>query len=577
MPLYINNKNNNSIKTSLNNSKNKSGGKAIASGGYGCVLRPSLMCQGDTTRQTGMISKLMKKKHAINEMKEVNGAKRVLRKIPNYEKYFAVTNYKICVPAPLTRTDLKNFNDECHSPLNSDSTKINKNIDNYRAINSPDLGRDVSKSFIKLFDNPSVSMLKYNDILEQLYNFNETSMDFLKNGISKMAEVGYYHSDVKPQNILTNYNENPKKGTNQTGSFTQMKLIDFGLALPVNAKYVDVNRHTLFNFPVSSFMFSRRIIEKLDNIIKDAIKGDINSKITHEIQGMVDNIFMGHEFNHIDYMIELGEIIYKKNSDEYENQLKQFFIDYCSEIVKNFIKKSSTGDYSFDANGYWEEVYRYNLDVWGFLTSFLVLASEASTHYPRITDMYKNIVDGFLYNTNYAIEKIPVDDLIVALQAINSKIKRTINFLKPKPQIPQIPKTPTSPSHINAHTNNPIKIVSLNKPKRLTIKKRKLIVKKKSQKSNKDHVDVRPIRSVISLHGKKCPKGYIRHKTEKSKCVKRKINKTINRSINSSHIGTFRAVVRDSIKPGISLKGKRCPKGYRRHKNIANRCIEMKK
>jgi hypothetical protein len=49
-----NNNNNNKINTPV------SGGKAIASGGYGCVLRPPLKCKGDVKPQEGMISKLKK-------------------------------------------------------------------------------------------------------------------------------------------------------------------------------------------------------------------------------------------------------------------------------------------------------------------------------------------------------------------------------------------------------------------------------------------------------------------------------------------------------------------------------------
>jgi hypothetical protein len=39
--------------------KINTGGKVIASGGYGCVFSPALKCEGTTKREKGKISKLM--------------------------------------------------------------------------------------------------------------------------------------------------------------------------------------------------------------------------------------------------------------------------------------------------------------------------------------------------------------------------------------------------------------------------------------------------------------------------------------------------------------------------------------
>ena len=62
------------------------GGKAIASGGFGCVFSPALKCDGKK-RTDDNISKLMKIKYAKNEFKDIQRFKGLLDSIPKYDDY----------------------------------------------------------------------------------------------------------------------------------------------------------------------------------------------------------------------------------------------------------------------------------------------------------------------------------------------------------------------------------------------------------------------------------------------------------------------------------------------------------
>ena len=53
----------------------KKGGKAIGSGGYGCVFYPALKCEGSTDREKNKISKLMPDDYAIQEYEEITRLK----------------------------------------------------------------------------------------------------------------------------------------------------------------------------------------------------------------------------------------------------------------------------------------------------------------------------------------------------------------------------------------------------------------------------------------------------------------------------------------------------------------------
>ena len=57
-------------------------GEAIAAGGFGCVFKPALKCEGKTTRTPG-ISKMLIKRYAREEMEEIDKIKPIISKYFN--------------------------------------------------------------------------------------------------------------------------------------------------------------------------------------------------------------------------------------------------------------------------------------------------------------------------------------------------------------------------------------------------------------------------------------------------------------------------------------------------------------
>ena len=74
--------------------KKQSGGKIIASGGFGCIFKPALKCENNPKNSDNVnkISKLMTTKHAKDEYKQIEIYNNLLKIIPNYENYFLVNN-----------------------------------------------------------------------------------------------------------------------------------------------------------------------------------------------------------------------------------------------------------------------------------------------------------------------------------------------------------------------------------------------------------------------------------------------------------------------------------------------------
>ena len=66
------------------------GGKVLGSGTYGCIFRPPLLCEGQTERQKGYVTKLMLRKEAKAEYEEIQTFLQYIKSIANYQKYFII-------------------------------------------------------------------------------------------------------------------------------------------------------------------------------------------------------------------------------------------------------------------------------------------------------------------------------------------------------------------------------------------------------------------------------------------------------------------------------------------------------
>lgn len=486
------------------------GGKAIASGGFGCVLRPAVRCDGEQARREGYISKLLPVKAAKEEMKEISDALTVVKKIPNYSKYFAVTNYTMCVPDKLTKEDKKQFNYECAEPLGITTKDFNRwRRAKVRAIISPDLGTDINKSL--------KSLLSYGPSNLKLFlgKFNIQAADFLENGLIQLQKHHYYHSDVKPHNMMTDLN------VNEIGeSFNYIKLIDFGLALPVGATAEDVNSSFLFNFPFTSLFFDTANAQSLNRKIqRSLVNGRLTQKVRKslmaELVGYARYMIYTSRQGHVPYILDIGPTAYNMTQSQFSEFIVRLWSAYVLQAVvstSNKMKQSSNNVY-FSRQPYWEAVYKYNLDIWGFLTSFLILASYANRYgHSTIGSLYlERIVKKYLYNPVYGGKKIPVRDVCAELRAI----AKELDYSKEQKHMK------------DAATKKTLKIIS-------------------GLENNEP---------VFDLTGKICPAGTNRHKTFKHRCIRKNIK------------------VKKLGKSDSSEKRKRPPRGYRRHKTHKNKYV----
>lgn len=500
--------------------REKDGGKAIASGGFGCVLRPAMKCDGEKSRVPNAISKILIKRYGIEEMDEIKQVKQLVKNIPNYDKYFAVTNYKLCKPGNLNSEDKINFNSKCVRPLGVKADKFNSVKDNFRLIISPDLGIDLSSTFQLIF-----SQVSDDNIFKYLAKMTRTCMNTLENGVAKLQAEGFYHSDLKPQNLMTNFD--PK---DLDKSFEYVKVIDFGLARPKDATDKDINTAFLFNAPYTTLLWSRHfgniieynLIDELDFILQDKYFKDRWAKLTthQEHADFLLNLINTHIKSRVNYIFKsnihhsgfikriYNDIIVKHKIDK-NKSIETVISKYLEEAIRTNIKfNKEYTSVSVDYSKIWNSTLKYNLDIYGFNTTFLLLANEcAITKNPLGKKALKYLIpfiQNYFYKPTFADKKFSIRDLMQSLKNIENM------FLYEDTQI-------------NKLSNSA-------KPQMT----RKKILKVKSSANDRF--------ISISLTGKRCPNGYRRDKTRKNRCIQK-------------------LRVDDGL---ISLKGKRCPNGYRK-------------
>jgi hypothetical protein len=399
------------------------GGKAIASGGYGCVFSPALQCDGSSKRQLGKISKLMTEKHAKKEYEEIMKFKEILKDIPNYSDYFLLNDITICKPSKIPSNDLTDFNKKCKALPKDKITKqnINDNLSKLLTINMPNGGKPVD-DFI--YDNGS---------FEKLYRVNESLINLFKNGIIPMNKKNIYHCDIKDSNILVD--DSQKK--------LETRLIDWGLSTEYkpfkNEPFPKTwrNRPLQYNVPFSVILFSDAFVYKYTEYIKNG--GKINKTslkpfIINYLHFWIQERGTGHYkiINEIMYILYSNELTTLNDDDKkqiIENEFTLVYItDYIVNILIHYTKFRKDG--SLNLRDYLDNVFIENVDVWGFCISYFPYLEIFYNNYnklvPNEIEIFNSVKQLFIRLYSTSNEKLNKENIIINLQNLNNLIKINI-------------------------------------------------------------------------------------------------------------------------------------------------------
>jgi hypothetical protein len=373
------------------------GGKIIGSGGYGCVFRPPLKCKGKNRTKKRMVSKLMTVKHAKSEYEEILKFKRMLQKIPNYSKYFLLEDISICKPEELSEKDLHRFDTKCRAlndSYNRDS--INYQLDKLAILNIPDGGSDL-KTYLK-------SVKYYN-----LPSVNERLINLLVYGIIPMNKKKVLHADLKDSNILMN----DKYAT----------IIDWGLSVIYKSNEIPEKlqgRSVYYNIPFTSILFNSVFEKMYSTFLKE---NEVSTQTVHAFVKMYIQEWFNYRGNgHYNIIQQIISSLFVNTNLSYmdrNNMAMNFIENYITDVIMKY-----TAHGKIDLLKYYNEVYIYIIDIWGFLTIYLNILESLATNYTQLTsseillfDKLKEIVLKYIYEPR--VTPINVSQLVSDLKSLD--------------------------------------------------------------------------------------------------------------------------------------------------------------
>jgi hypothetical protein len=410
------------MKNKMKNKTRKRGGNVIASGGFGCIFEPSLECKNKTQkiRKSGFVSKLMLKKYAQKEYKEIQKYQKILETIPNSTDYFLVNGFTLCKNlSPLTESDLTNFNKKCKTlkKKDIDETNVNQSLEKLMSIQMPYGGIAVD-DYIK--------NVKFQG--KNMKELNASLISLLKNGVLPMNEAGLYHGDIKDSNVLVDVNT--KK--------MYTRLIDWGLSCyysgdittekkaPIPKEFTQ--RPFQFNLPFSIILFQKSFLKLYKSFLENNPNPDylkIRSFVMNYVLYVVDKKGPGHikNINSIMKQFFKGELMnveekFKDDLIEFEYTF-YFVFEYLSKILFQYTRENE-----FQVMDYFENVFLKNVDVWGFVmiyisfTDFLFDLKEHRSLTTNEKKIIKVVKEVYVILIESSCEPIDVEKVIQKLESL---------------------------------------------------------------------------------------------------------------------------------------------------------------
>ena len=474
-----------SLKTKLK------GGKVIGSGGFGCIFRPALKCKNRTVSKTArdQITKLMKKRYAIKEKMEVLKFNKLLKKIPNYSNYFLLDGFSVCEPATLSPEDLEDFDEKCSALKKMDLDKENINrresLQELLALNMPYGGIDVSKFIDEHWHNA-----------KKMETLNNSMVNLLDKGIVPMNEAGVFHCDLKSSNILTR----------EEGGVLRTRLIDWGLSTTYtpgqHIPKVLTNRPFQYNVPFSNILFTSLFTKMYKTFLTKHPSPDyytLRTFVINYVLEWVEERGPGHLKTMNNIFKNLFERDLKNMEDSFRGELIEydftfyFIFEYITKILVTFTKNGA-----FESDAYLSQVFLKNIDVWGFVVSYVPIVEDVLGAHKNLTVVQFNIIDKIkeliLLLIDASDKPINVTILIEKLNELNSIFSHLKRGKKPDS---------SSSSSTSLPKKELLDEVNSTEKKTLSAGSLSSITRKKLKKRRFHKTMIMTLKNIKTLHGKR--------------------------------------------------------------------------
>ena len=361
------------------------GGIPIYPGGFSCVFKPQLKCKSKNKNKTKRkkdsvgISKLLFKQHAKLEMDNIYLFYNALKSIPKSHKYFLFTKSKLCLPAKISKRDLKGFDNMCSSFTSHEinESNINSNIDSLRLINMPNAGLSINEWLLNT-RLTSARIILFNKIMSEL----------IVNAIVPMNKMGVIHNDIKEDNILISGSKTNPRPT----------IIDWGIS-GISTSHnpipeIIMNRYISISNPFSSIIFTSDFmmsysvfLQTHNNPSSPSFQQELSSFALSQYLKFKD---IGH-YSYVERFFISAYTFQKKimdpnpnvNEEPYEAQIiedtyHKYASAYITDVLLHFTEfdqQAGTGTGKFQYAKYFTQVYIFNCDIWGTMCCYNVFFS----------------------------------------------------------------------------------------------------------------------------------------------------------------------------------------------------------
>ena len=229
------------------------GSEIISEGGYGCVHRPSLSCDGNDTKNANYITKLQK--HDFNSKNEINIGDLIRKYLSSKSINESFATIISSCQINIKKIQPKTIS-EC-SIINKAGNKSDFILHKMRYV-----GKDTLDDYILNKDNMAVFIHTLRHLLV---------------GLKKVIDMKIVHFDIKGDNILFD--------TKQSLPI----IIDFGLSIPMNDITVDNLKEYLYVYEPKYHIWPLEVhylnlllhvtLEPDDGKLKELVNGVVGSKV----------------------------------------------------------------------------------------------------------------------------------------------------------------------------------------------------------------------------------------------------------------------------------------------------------
>jgi len=527
----------------------------VGEGSFGCVHKPSLECKEPNIDYTNMVSKIMTRDSAKDELKEF----KLLDKIDKEHKHFLGTPIKCNVKNSVeNRNEIAKCRDSDKYDPTTHSNRVKLLIMEDGGIN----GEDYLYKIRELTNTTSVQKDKTELFYMHFFNILKSVEFFVKNKVA--------HRDIKLQNIV--YNDKTEN----------MKLIDFGLLTSyTNAKKEAADNKYWLNYffwsiPPFAVLANKNKYHKIKKFLGNSIDADYSRRCSAITNDLIESLDINKSMNTHFY----GTLV-RRNNFKIPELKKRFHKSFKTMISKihlyshrEYLKKMfnmhdvyNLGHTLIHSITIMEPHFHikktYNLNI-GFINKIVelglnMLSFDVFDHISinEVIDQYKTIllehIDINRHNYNFKNESLvpTVNESIVP--TVNESNKELgVSIITPFTFIPTDKKCVTE-KELNPTTNR-----CVNKCKSGLVRNDIfLCVKNKTMKK------ICPTRKILNPNTDRCVKqcnaGFVRN--DKFICVK---NKTMKKICPNGKI----------INPNTDRCVKQCKAGFVRNDTFI--CVKNK-